>query len=239
MQNPITRAAAPLAIELGRRVHFAGCGFGDDCDGVIVAIKGAPGAHLDRVVGPMTMVNPNACTFDVVTFDGRSWPRCRESSIGRRGIGAITLLDRVHGPAMIERAHRLVAEKKAADALAATIARENFERQEAARVITDPPVFYWNGIKDAKGAKLQRCGYSGGEYRGLPDGTITIHARGYTRFSGKVRACFAVQNDSDLQADYFDNDWIRVIPTHPLYPQVKAALDAGAARHAKRYGGAA
>lgn len=239
MQNPLAHAAAPLTIELGRRVHFAGCGFGDDCDGVIVAINGVPGAHLDRVVGPMTMVNPNACTFDVITFDGRSWPQCRESSIGRRGIGAITLLDRVHGPAMIERAHRLVAEKKAADALAATIARENFERQEAAREILAPPVFYWNGIKDAKGAKLQRAHYSDSAKSGRPEGTITVYARDYDRFSAQVRACFAIKNDTDSMTDYFDRDSFDVIPAHPLYALVRAACDAQNARHAKRYGGAA
>jgi hypothetical protein len=48
-----------------------------------------------------------------------------------------------------------------------------------------------------------------------------------------------VQNDTDTQVDYFDNDHIRVIPSHPLYAAVKAAHDANAERNAKRYGRAA
>lgn len=110
------------------------------------------------------------------------------------------------------------------------------------------PRFYWNGIRDAKGTQLQRCWYSdmgphgsvSGKY---PAHTITIYARDYDGFSKRVCECFVVENDSDVMTDYFDKDHIRVVPTHPLYPQVKAALEAQTAhrekRAAKRAGGAA
>lgn len=99
--------------------------------------------------------------------------------------------------------------------------------------MNNAPRFYWNGIKDAKGAKLQRAHYNAGPYSRLPEGTITIYARDYTRFSDKVRACFVVENDSDMMTDYFETDRIRVIPSHPLYPEVKAAMEACSARYAR------
>lgn len=105
------------------------------------------------------------------------------------------------------------------------------------------PLFYWNGVKDAKGAKLQRCHYSetGGSGSKFPAGTMTIYARDYKRFSALVRDCFIVENGSDSQIDYFEQDRIRVIPSHPLHAQVRAAYAAYAQhemkRHAKRAGG--
>ncbi|MBN7138972.1 hypothetical protein A7A76_07675 [Lysobacter enzymogenes] len=104
------------------------------------------------------------------------------------------------------------------------------------------PRFYWNGIKDAKGAKLQRAYYSdmgprpsvSGKY---PAHTISIYARDYERFSALVRSHFVVENNSDGMTDYFENDSIRVVPSHPLYPQVKAAMDARSARVERRNGG--
>ena len=103
---------------------------------------------------------------------------------------------------------------------------------------TNAPLFYWNGIKDAKGEKLQKCWYSPhksvtGKY---PAGTISITARNYARFSKLVAECFQVENDSDVMTDYFDYDRIYVIPTHPLYPAAKAALDANTAHYAKKRG---
>jgi len=99
--------------------------------------------------------------------------------------------------------------------------------------------FYWNGIKE-NGGKLQKAYICGGKYTGFPEGTITIYAREYTRFSQGIRAIFEVENDSDIMTDYFEDDKIRVTPGHPLYAEVKAALDKReqhyAALHAKRYG---
>lgn len=98
--------------------------------------------------------------------------------------------------------------------------------------------FFWNGIKGSDG-KLQFCSYSDTQLTNHPAGTITIYASGYKgtmRFKGDVAEAFAgnIQNDTDSQTDYFEDDHIRVLPTHPLYSQVKAALDARQARYAKR-----
>jgi hypothetical protein len=96
------------------------------------------------------------------------------------------------------------------------------------------PLFYWNGLKDAKGDKLQKAHYSAGACSGAPEGTITIYARDYARFSKVVRACFVVENDSDPMTDYFDSDRIRVTPAHPLYPRVQAAQADQDAHHQAR-----
>ena len=123
---------------------------------------------------------------------------------------------------------------EAAQAIQKAKEREAFEHGEQTRVIVDVPLFYYNGIKDAKGGKLQKCWYSSGELRSYPAGTITIYARDYCRFSAKVNACFAVENDTDTMTDYFDDDKIRVIPGHPLYKAVCAAMAAQDARRTRR-----
>lgn len=72
--------------------------------------------------------------------------------------------------------------------------------------------------------------YSDGEMRNHPAGTLTIYARSgsynYGRFSQEVREHFTVKNDSDMMTDYFEDDRIRVEPTHPLYAEVLAATQA-------------
>lgn len=85
--------------------------------------------------------------------------------------------------------------------------------------------FYYNGIKD-NGGKLQKCSYSDGQLIHYPAGTITIYKRDHEAFSQGVRDAFKVDNDSDMQTDYFEKDRIRVTPEHPLYSQVRAALQA-------------
>ena len=96
--------------------------------------------------------------------------------------------------------------------------------------------FYWNGIKE-NGGKLQRAWYSFGNLINYPADTITIYGRDYTSFSPEVQKAFEVQNDSDSQTDYFEQDRIRVTSDHLLYPQVFAAYRAHKAhsdmRHAK------
>jgi hypothetical protein len=81
--------------------------------------------------------------------------------------------------------------------------------------------FFYNGIKAADG-KLQRCWYSDAQLRSHPAGTITIYGRG--RFSKDVAAEFIVENNTEMQTDYFEDDRIRVEPDHPLYAEVAAAL---------------
>ena len=89
--------------------------------------------------------------------------------------------------------------------------------------------FYWNGIKE-NGGDLQGAYYWGHAINGYPSGTISISAKGYRSFSAEIRAAFDVTNNSDIYTDYFEKDKIRVTPSHPLYPQVKAAFDAYEAR---------
>lgn len=84
--------------------------------------------------------------------------------------------------------------------------------------------FYYNGIKD-NGGKLQKCSYSDGQLIHYPAGTITIYKRDYGPFSAGVQDAFKVDNDSDMQTDYFEKDRIRVMPEHPLYQQVKTAME--------------
>ena len=83
--------------------------------------------------------------------------------------------------------------------------------------------FFWNGIKAGDG-RLQRCSYHGGALLNSPPGTITIYERGYRGFSSEIRQAFTVQNNSDIQTDYFEGDRIRVTPDHRLYDEVQAAL---------------
>lgn len=97
--------------------------------------------------------------------------------------------------------------------------------------------FYYNGIRE-NGGRLQRAFYSDAQLRGHPPGTITIYGRDYTPFSEGVRREFIVENNSDITTDYIEEDYIRVEPDHPLYPQVKAALEAmkkRKAEHAARF----
>ena len=93
--------------------------------------------------------------------------------------------------------------------------------------------FYWNGIKE-DGGKLQTCHYSDGQLINHPAGTITIYGREYKSFSAGIHAAFVVENDSDMQTDYFEQDRIRVQPDHPLYAQVTEALSAHKAHNTKR-----
>jgi hypothetical protein len=92
--------------------------------------------------------------------------------------------------------------------------------------------FLWNGIK-ANGGKLQSASYSTGRLTGYPEGTITIYANRYRRFSVEVCEAFEVQNDTDSCSDYFEGDRVRVTPDHPLYAQVKAAALANEAHYDK------
>lgn len=87
--------------------------------------------------------------------------------------------------------------------------------------------FFWNGIKDSdNGGKLQGCHYSDSQLINHPAGTLTIYGKRYRAFSAGVHAAFSVQNDTDTRTDYFENDRIRVLPTHPMYQTVLAALNA-------------
>jgi len=92
--------------------------------------------------------------------------------------------------------------------------------------------FFWNGIK-VNGGKLQKASFSDGQLIGHPEGTLTIYAKNYRRFSAEIAEAFEVQNDSDGMTDYFECDRIRVAPDHPLHAQVLAACKASDAHHQK------
>ena len=85
--------------------------------------------------------------------------------------------------------------------------------------------FFWNGIKDERG-RIQLCSYSNAPLISYPAGTITIYKRDYKPFSAGVREAFSVENQSELQSDYFEKDRIRVMPSHPLHEQVLIAMTA-------------
>jgi len=93
--------------------------------------------------------------------------------------------------------------------------------------------FYYNGIKD-NGGKLQKCHYSNGKLLHYPEGTITIYAREYERFSAGIQNAFNVENDTDIVTDYIMKDRIRVVPSHPLYCEVSAAMEKAKAKDQKR-----
>ena len=212
-------------IHVGRVVNFfAGYG-GIDGKGAIVAVHGTPNPEPVRQHGVMRVIRPADCRVDVILFDGRRLNSVHQCGIDRPGIG-IKLTDEVLDS--VDHLPHLAAEREARLAIEAAQERARREAAEASRIIIDAPVFFWNGIKDRRGAKLQKCSYSTGPLNGYPEGTISIYARGYEGFSPKVRECFAVQNDTDTQTDYFDKDRIRVIPSHPLYAQVLAAAKARA-----------
>ncbi len=125
--------------------------------------------------------------------------------------------------------------------------RERVKAEQAVKVaelqkrIANPPVvpsdhglrFYWNGIKCDNGA-LELCSYSNGTLTNYPEGTITIYARDYRRFSKEAARWFHVENESDSMTDYFDDDKIRVCPNHPLYNHVALAHAAQELHHEKR-----
>jgi len=96
--------------------------------------------------------------------------------------------------------------------------------------------FFYNGLKTSSG-KLEKASYSVGPYTpesGLSEDTITITAREYLRFSSEIQEAFVVTNRTDTKTDFFDHDRIRVLPSHPLYPQIKAAYLALQAKGAAR-----
>lgn len=99
--------------------------------------------------------------------------------------------------------------------------------------MTNQLKFFYNGIK-ANGGALQKCHYSIGNLVNFPAGTITIYAKDYSGFDSAVKKAFTVENNSETMTDYFETDKIRVLPTHPLYAEVLAALEKGQERIAKK-----
>ena len=89
--------------------------------------------------------------------------------------------------------------------------------------------FMWNGIKID--GKLYKAHYSGGSLINHPEGTLTIYAKGYSRFP-KIEG-LTIYNDSDIMTDYFEEDQIRVTPDNVFYSQVKEAISKANAHYDK------
>ena len=89
--------------------------------------------------------------------------------------------------------------------------------------------FFWNGIKGTDG-KLQKAFYATDNWITYPKDMIRIYGKNYANFSEEVQDAFEVKDGSDLMSDYFENQHIDVLPTHPLYGQVKEALEKYKAR---------
>jgi hypothetical protein len=80
-----------------------------------------------------------------------------------------------------------------------------------------------NGIKES--GQYIPCFYSLGGIQGLPEATITVYANRRNIFGEEVRSQFKVVNDSDSMVDYFEDDYFRVLPEHPLYSEFKDAIE--------------
>lgn len=126
------------AIHVGRRVRFFGGIANPDCDGVIVAVHGTPNPNTPTMIGGMfRVIRPTDCSVDVVLFDGRRLNTTAQCSINAPGIG-IRLLDRVHGPGMIEACLQRAAKREADQAIANAKAADKYE-QEVARLKAENP----------------------------------------------------------------------------------------------------
>lgn len=60
---------------------------------------------------------------------------------------------------------------------------------------------------------------------GVPAELIKVRPRN-GRFPDCFRAVFEIENRSDAREDYFEPDAIRILPSHPLYEQIRAAAAA-------------
>lgn len=57
---------------------------------------------------------------------------------------------------------------------------------------------------------------------GVDPGLIKIRRRGGSSLEA-LRPVFNIENNSDSREDYFEADSIRVMPSHPLYAQIRLA----------------
>ncbi|MGY0342989.1 hypothetical protein [Xylella fastidiosa] len=88
------------------------------------------------------------------------------------------------------------------------------------------PLFDFFSVQDAEGTARQYII----EYLKEPgvdssEGTIRAFAAHYVKFSPLVRSWFVGRPDGDIQRTCMGCEYIRVEPTHPLYPQIKDACE--------------
>ena len=102
-------------------------------------------------------------------------------------------------------------------------ATEDKKREQDAQTIR----IYWNGIKAPGAEKMTKCFYS---IDNGSENAVTIYAD-----DGRLpRDLFRVENDTDLYADYFDDDRTTVTPKHPLYKYIRAAAIKADLRHREK-----
>jgi hypothetical protein len=64
--------------------------------------------------------------------------------------------------------------------------------------------------------------YATGPWVGIDQATIKVRPKRYS-FPKEFFDAFAIENNSDMQTDYFEKDCIRLLPGHPYYEAVKLA----------------
>ena len=84
-------------------------------------------------------------------------------------------------------------------------------------------------MKIANGMLIEgrnRCGVqvsAGPWVKGVSPVLVKLRCKRVAGFPAWVRAAFAVENNSDSMADYFEADVIRLMPGDPLYDQARAS----------------
>ena len=69
--------------------------------------------------------------------------------------------------------------------------------------------------------KKVRCWYSRGSLRTAPD-AVTIYAKSHCDSLKAVFAPARVENNTELQTDYFETDRVRILPGDPLWDEACA-----------------
>jgi len=82
--------------------------------------------------------------------------------------------------------------------------------------------FFYNGIK-VDGGRLQKACYSFREAWGKVPTQMTIYAKEYRSFSKELYETFKIQNDTNIMTDYFEQDRIRIQPSHERFAEVTEA----------------
>lgn len=88
----------------------------------------------------------------------------------------------------------------------------------------------WNGIKSE--GRLAKAHYSGGQLLNHSAGTVSVYF-GTFNLTPEIVQELRPSDDSDAMTDYYELPVARVEPSHPLYAEVKAALDEQNAHRAR------
>lgn len=71
----------------------------------------------------------------------------------------------------------------------------------------------------------KRCGIwvCPGPWNGAPDKLIKLRPKRRS-FPREFRTALEIENNTDIQVDYFEADCIRLMPGHPLYAAARATI---------------